>query len=132
MYLGQKSLAEPIPLQAVDHSRKKKNQKKKKKRLGPGYVDSDPLGSCIPDGDFIEEIHVPILRCHVSTLAFGFPQPTCKAAGDCGGWGCPVPVQNGNSAHCPPRRIQEKEKKRKKKKTWENAARFAYDVYEGF
>ena len=73
------------------------------KRLGPGHVDSDPLGSCIPDGDFIEEIHAPILRCHVSTLAFGSPEPTCKAAGDCGGRGCPVPVQNDNSAHCPKR-----------------------------
>ena len=71
------------------------------KRLGPGHVDSDPLGSCIPDGDFIEEIHAPILRCHVSTLAFGSPEPTCKAAGDCGGRSCPVPVQNDNSAHCP-------------------------------
>ena len=71
------------------------------KRLGPGHVDSDPLGSCNPDSDFIEEIHTPILRCHVSTLAFGFPQPTCNAAGDCGGRGCPVPVQNGNSALCP-------------------------------
>ena len=95
VYLGQKSLVEPIPLQAIDHSRK---------RLGPGHVDSDPLGSCIPDGDFIEEIHAPILRCHVSTLAFGFPQPTCKVAGDCGGRGCPVPEQNGNSTHCPTKR----------------------------
>ena len=60
----------------------------------------NPLGSCIPDGDFIEEVHEPILRCHVNTLAFGSPELACKAAGDCGGRGCPVPVQNKNSAHC--------------------------------
>ena len=59
--------------------------------IGPGHVDSIPLGSCIPDGDFIEEVHTPILRCHVNTLAFGSPEPACKAAGDCGGRGCPVP-----------------------------------------
>ena len=69
--------------------------------LGPGHVDSNPFGSCILDGDFIEEVHTPILRCHVNTLAFGSPERACKAAGDCGGRGCPVPVQNKNSAHCP-------------------------------
>ena len=35
--------------------------------LGPGHVDSNPLGSGIPDGDFIEEVHMPILRCDVNT-----------------------------------------------------------------
>ena len=95
--LGQCRMAEPIPL----HARPQPMSSIEVARLGPGHVDSVPLGSCIPDGDFIEEVHTPILRCHVNTLAFGSPEPACKAAGDCGGWGCPVPVQNKNSAHCP-------------------------------
>ena len=95
--LGQCRMAEPIPL----HARPQPMSSILVARLGPGHVDLNPLGSCIPDGDFIEEVHTPILRCHVNTLAFGSPEPACKAAGDCGGWGCPVPVQNKNSAHCP-------------------------------
>ena len=83
-------MAEPIPL----HARPQPMSSILVARLGPGHVDLNPLGSCIPDGDFIEEVHTPILRCHVNTLAFGSPEPACKAAGDCGGRGCPVPVQN--------------------------------------
>ena len=100
--LGQCRMAEPIPL----HASPQPMSSILVARLGPGHVDSILLGSCIPDGDFIEEVHTPILRCHVNTLAFGSPESACKAAGDCGGRGCPVPVQNKNSAHCPRLHLQ--------------------------
>ncbi|GFN78327.1 hypothetical protein PoB_000483300 [Plakobranchus ocellatus] len=91
---GQVSLAEPIPLQTVDHSH------------NPPISNGSPLFQMSPsmdtstlDGGVIKEIRTPNQILHQYSILWFEAQAALPESRDCGGLSCPLSVLMYSSNH---------------------------------